>query len=130
MLVHRNVTQSRWLTGMAMFALWLAILAPVASRVMPAADALDTMGAWCEGRAGLVDHPPSHAEDSHDIGHMDACGYCTLLAQQPGLGSVAFVAPFVPVSGFIAAPLPSLQATDTPFARHAPARGPPGFKNA
>ncbi|TCV96465.1 DUF2946 family protein [Luteibacter rhizovicinus] len=111
---------------MAMFAIWLSILAPVASRAMPAASAFPELGAWCEGRAGLVDHAQP---DGHDIGHMDACGYCTLLAQNPTVGTVAFVAHLLPLSGFVAATLPVKHGIDAPLVLHAPPRGPPRFAN-
>jgi hypothetical protein len=114
---------------MALFAVWLTVLAPSVSRTVSAAFAFPDLGAWCE--AVPTDH---HGMASgHDAAVPDdgsACGYCTLFAQTPALGSAFFIGHAVPVPGYVAAGLPVARAHVPVAILHAPPRGPPVVAHA
>lgn len=110
---------------MALVAVWLTVLAPTTSRAL-AALATPDHPPGCEAMAEGHHHHEAHQEKDAHLNHDDeACGYCTLFAQQPAVGATFFLGGVLP----IAAPAPAIQrAVATRPARpvtHAPARGPP-----
>jgi Protein of unknown function (DUF2946) len=89
--VFRKATQRRLVTWLALFAVWLAVAAPVISQVLPFSDTHLDLGAWCTGH-GLADHASGAASDPHAL-HADKCGYCGLLGHSPALSGDAILAP-------------------------------------
>lgn len=120
---HRRVVA--WL---AFVAIWLTIVAPVVSRVMPVQAAMPAMaGMACPEHMGHATdpgtphpHPPS----------TEKCGYCTLIGHSPVLATAAWVPALLPQTAFLPAAFPD----ESHVRRHsllAPtSRGPPGFLNA
>jgi hypothetical protein len=114
---------------MALVAVWLTVLAPSVSRTVSATAAFPDLGAWCETI------PTSHhgAASGHDDAATDdgaACGYCTLFAQMPALGTVFFIGHVLPLPGPVAARLPPDRSYVPVAILHAPTRGPPVVAHA
>ncbi|QWT19410.1 DUF2946 family protein [Bacillus sp. NP157] len=106
---------------MALVAVWLAVLAPTVSRVT--AFAFPDLGAWCAPAEG---HPHGTAMQGDD----DACGYCTLYAQLPGLAA-SFHVGHVPWPGDALASRPAGDRTFVPGTTiHVHPRGPPVLADA
>jgi hypothetical protein len=101
--------QSRKLTAwLGIVAIWLMVLGPLASQLEARASRLEMP--VCGADSG------AHAQHGHQAGqhaqhglHLDACGYCSLLAHSPALGTVPsalrsasqspdFVSPVAPVA--------------------------------
>lgn len=78
----RRRTAHRWVTWLAIAAVWLLVAAPTVSRSLSAMDAWPELGAWCTGH-GLDEHHPS-SPDAPAL-HTDECGYCALLGHSPVL---------------------------------------------
>ena len=89
--VFRKTTQRRLVAWLALFAVWLAVAAPVISQVLPVGDAHLDLGAWCTGH-GLADPPSGTPSDPHAL-HADKCGYCGLLGHSPLLSGDAIIPP-------------------------------------
>ncbi|WP_103704311.1 DUF2946 family protein [Paraburkholderia eburnea] len=112
---------SLWL---ALLAMWLVVVVPVASQLMVAARAAtpDTASILCSVTAA---HAPASASHLH-TDRLAACGYCTLLAHQP-----AMAAP--PATALALVAIAAEQADAPPTAQPLPAaafpsgrpRGPP-----
>jgi hypothetical protein len=101
--------QSRKLTAwLGIFAIWLTVLGPLASQLEMRASQMDMP--VCGADSGAHTHHGQSSEPHAQHGlHLDACGYCSLLAHSPALGtappvlrsaqqSPAFVAPVVPAA--------------------------------
>ncbi|MGV2287774.1 DUF2946 domain-containing protein [Trinickia sp. YCB016] len=83
---------SRKLTAwLGIFAIWLTVLGPLVSQVEARASHMEMP--VCGADSG------AHADHGHPSGkqagqhaqhglHLDACGYCSLLAHSPALGTV------------------------------------------
>ncbi|HTJ94327.1 MAG TPA: DUF2946 domain-containing protein [Pararobbsia sp.] len=79
---HRRLTA--WL---GMLAIWLAVVMPVASQALVHFEQTsDPAAALC-----TVDALSSHAHSTM-ADHMDACGYCSVLAHHPAIASAPAVA--------------------------------------
>jgi hypothetical protein len=78
----RRGTSRRFVAWLAIAAMWLLVVAPTVSRVLPAWMAPD-LSAWCTGH-GFDDEHPSTPTDL--VLHIDKCGYCTLLGHTPLAG--------------------------------------------
>lgn len=110
----------RWIAWLALTAIWLAVVAPVVSQAVAAADVPSmAMGADCDGphdHAPLAPHPSS----------MEKCGYCGLLSHHP----VLLAAPLPMASSLLPGTVPlSLRAplATEPSVLAAAPRGPPVF---
>lgn len=78
---HRRLTA--WL---GIIAMWLAVVMPVMSQTLEHAERTsDPFAALCTIDA------TGHAHSSV-AGHLDACGYCDMLAHHPVVASTHFVA--------------------------------------
>jgi hypothetical protein len=109
---------------MALVAVWLTVLVPSVSRTVSAAFVFPDLGAWCEtSPTGHHDAATGHDERAPADGA--ACGYCTLFAQMPALGTAFFVGHALPSPGEVPAVLPSTRAHVPVAILHAPPRGPP-----
>jgi hypothetical protein len=93
---------------MALVAVWLTVLAPSVSRTVSAAFVFPDLGAWCEGSSN-GHHGTTTGHDTDAVSDGAACGYCTLFAQMPALGT----------------DLPVVRAHVPVAILHAPPRGPP-----
>jgi hypothetical protein len=71
----------RLAASIALFAIWLTVFAPLGSRLLarekPPAAAICSAGQPHATAAGESQSPAHH--------HLDACGYCSLLAHCPAL---------------------------------------------
>lgn len=112
---------------MALVATWLIVLAPTTSRAL-GAMAMPTHMHASASMPGMHHHGMDHAsmpEAPRSDGDCDACGYCTLFAQQPAMAGGVFIAhalaPLKHAPGTVPAPCagPPVRLV------HAPARGPP-----
>lgn len=120
----------KWVAWLAMFAMWLTIVAPVVSQTIAAASWSPDLGGWCDGHAGLVNHPAPHQTDPH-APTTDKCGYCGLLGHSPTLAGTSWQ-PLLPVwqdASTLAAP-PTRKAHITRVLLAAAPRGPPAFSHA
>ncbi|RKU03453.1 DUF2946 domain-containing protein [Burkholderia sp. Nafp2/4-1b] len=96
-MLHRHRHLTAWL---GVFAIWLAIAAPLVSQWRIAQAAIPD-AIVCGAEHGA--HRASDAGQAHDHArHLDACGYCGFFAHSPAIGgasaaSLAFV-PAHPVS--------------------------------
>jgi hypothetical protein len=72
-------------------AIWLTVLLPLASQLQASALRLDAPLCSADSDSG------GHSHSRHDGAsrglHLDACGYCSLLAHSPALGSAPPVLP-------------------------------------
>lgn len=114
---------------MALVAVWLTVLAPSVSRTVSAAFVFPDLGAWCEAIPS-DHHGAATGHDADAPGDGAACGYCTLFAQMPALGTAFFVGHILPLPGDVPAGLPALRAHVRVAILHAPPRGPPVVAHA
>ena len=77
--MNRNA-RNRFVAWLGIAAMWLAIVVPVISQSVAAAP-----------EAALCAVDASHSDKTHHdaAGHLDACGYCSLLAHDLPLVSTA-----------------------------------------
>lgn len=79
--------RKRLTAWLGIFAMWLAVAMPVMSQALEHAErASDPAAALC-----TVDALQGHAKSSM-ADHMDACGYCSVLAHHPPVAPSAVVA--------------------------------------
>lgn len=85
----------RFSVWLALLAMWLVVVVPVASQLMAAARTAtpDTASILCSATAAQEPAASSHLHTDR----LAACGYCTLLAHQPAMpatpaATLAFVA--------------------------------------
>jgi len=114
---------------MALVAVWLTVLAPSVSRTVSAALVFPDLGAWCEASPG-DHHAGATGHDADAPGDGAACGYCTLFAQMPALGSAFHVGHALPSPARIPAALPPTRAHVPVAILYAPPRGPPADAHA
>ncbi|WP_250626292.1 DUF2946 domain-containing protein [Pinirhizobacter soli] len=134
--LHRRI--AAWL---ALLAVGLMVAAPGISQVLRSRASFAELGAWCEGRAGLVtraapvaDASGTTASSTHSamagMGDMsmDACGYCSLFCHAPTVpATVAFMPMLVPATTAIPAEVPASPLPMAPRTPVAEPRGPPVF---
>lgn len=146
--LHRRI--AAWL---ALLAVGLMVVAPGISQVLRSRTGFAELGAWCEGRAGLVARAPPMAQPSSDMPgmapssmhgamsgtdhaagsdmgdmSMDACGYCSLFCHAPTVPStVAFMPMLVPAATVVPAQVPAPPLPMAPRTPVAVPRGPPAF---
>jgi hypothetical protein len=109
---------------MALVAVWLTVLAPSVSRTVSAPVVFPDLGAWCE--ASPADHhDTTTGHDADAPADGAACGYCTLFAQMPALGTAFYVDQTLPLAVHVAAVLPPTRAHVPVAILYAPPRGPP-----
>jgi hypothetical protein len=112
---------------MALVAVWLTVLVPTVSRTAAAAFVFPDLGAWCEASpAGHHDSRGGHT----DAGDTTACGYCTLFAQSPALGTSFFSGHVPPLPDDPRITLPATDASAGVAVHHASPRGPPVVAHA
>jgi len=120
----------KWVAWLAMFAMWLTIVAPVVSQTVAATSWSPDLGGWCEGHAGLVVHSVPHQTDPH-APSSDKCGYCGLLGHSPSLAGTSWQPPSVVWQGACALTiLPTRKAHTARVLLAAAPRGPPVFSHA
>ena len=143
--LHRRI--AAWL---ALLAVGLMVVAPGISQVLKSRTGFAELGAWCEGRAGLVTRAapilvdadslngssahasmagmdPAHSGDMGDMS-MDACGYCSLFCHAPTVpATVAFMPMLVPAATAIPAEVPASPLPMAPRTPVAEPRGPPAL---
>lgn len=94
--LSRSNTRRRFVTWLAMAALWLLVVAPTVSQTLSSLSSWPDLGAWCTGH-GLSDQHSSPSTPDHPGPHTDKCGYCVLLGHSPLLGggglAISIVAP-------------------------------------
>ncbi|MBR7964256.1 DUF2946 domain-containing protein [Burkholderia vietnamiensis] len=116
-MLHRHRHLTAWL---GVFAIWLAIAAPLVSqwRIAHMASPDATI---CSAK-----HDAARAAPAHDHAlHLDACGYCGFFAHMPAAGGVAAASfAFVPVATVSAAAPPAVAAHAERYPRAYP-RAPP-----
>ncbi len=102
----------RFSVWLALLAMWLVVIVPVASQLRVAAQAAtpDTASILCSATA---------AHDATSVSHLHAdrlaaCGYCTLLAHQPAM-------PAPPAAALALAALTMTPAAALPTTQHIPA---------
>lgn len=112
----------RWLTArLAMAAVWLMIVSPVVSQLLPAPWQMPDLGATC----GASHHGPVGGTPA-SAGHaLEKCGYCGLFSHCPTLSGAAWVATLLPRAPELQQPLPSAPSWMRPALLAAAARGPP-----
>ena len=146
--LHRRI--AAWL---ALLAVGLMVAAPGISQVLRSRTGFVELGAWCEGRAGLVTRAAPPAVDfgglrgmtgssvhsatagmdpsaPDDMGgmSMDACGYCSLFCHAPTVpATVAFMPMLVPATTVPPAEVPASPLPMPPRTPVAEPRGPPVF---
>jgi hypothetical protein len=86
--VLRKLRHKRCIAWLAMVAMWLTIVAPVVSRVLPDSQMSPALGAWCTGHVLSNQHPSSPSDPTSSLDH---CGYCTLLGHSPLVSGDAIV---------------------------------------
>jgi hypothetical protein len=111
---------------MALVAVWLTVLAPTVSRTAAAAFVFPELGAWCEAAPGSHHGDPGGHVDDGDA----ACGYCTLFAHTPALGSSFFIGHVLPLPGPDGARVNVAGARAPVAVHHASPRGPPVVAHA
>ncbi|RQZ19702.1 DUF2946 domain-containing protein [Burkholderia sp. Bp9031] len=90
-MLHRHRHLTAWL---GVFAIWLAIAAPLVSQ-WRIAHAATPDAIVCSTEHGA--HRAPDAGHAHDLAlHLDACGYCGFFAHSPAIGG-AVAASFTPV---------------------------------
>ena len=137
--LHRRI--AAWL---ALLAVGLVVASPGISQVLRSRSGFAELGAWCEGRAGLVTRAAPVAVDlsgmpamtgmdhngGSDMGDMsmDACGYCSLFCHAPTVpATVAFMPMLVPAATVLPAEVPASPLPMAPRTPVAVPRGPPVF---
>ncbi|WP_325470108.1 DUF2946 family protein [Luteibacter sp.] len=122
--MRHGLARNRWLGWMALVAVWLTVLAPSVSRTVSAAFVFPDLGTWCEP-VPADHHGAARGHDADAPGDDAACGYCTLFAQMPALGTAFHIGHALPSPGYVAATLPAARAHEPTAILHAPPRGPP-----
>lgn len=125
----RSQAQRRVVTWMAFVALWLTVVAPVISRLLPTAhDAMPAMsGMGCVEHMG---HPAHPAAPDPLAPATDKCGYCTLVGQSPVVIAALWVPVLLPHTPYLPPALPDARAARGHTWLAPTPRGPPGFVNA
>jgi hypothetical protein len=126
LFAHARRRLSVWL---ALLAMWLVVVVPVASQLVSAARAAtpDTASILCSVNGAQEPASASHLHTDR----LAACGYCTLLAHQPAM-------PAPPASAPALVTIAVARAAALPTAQHVPAasfpsgrpRGPPASSAA
>ncbi|WP_322045628.1 DUF2946 domain-containing protein [Paraburkholderia sp. J67] len=120
-------TRRRLSVWLALLAMWLVVVVPVASQLIASARAAspDTASVLCSASATAGTPAASHLHLHADS--LAACGYCTLLGHQPAMSAppAAFAALDIAESA-PAAPLPRAQHIPADFPSGRP-RAPPAF---
>jgi Protein of unknown function (DUF2946) len=114
---------------MALVAVWLTVLAPSVSRTVSAAFVFPDLGAWCE-TSPADHHDTTTGHDADAPADGAACGYCTLFAQMPALGTAFYVGHALPLAVYVPAALPPTRAHVPVAILYAPPRGPPDAAHA
>jgi len=92
-MLHRHRHLTAWL---GVFAIWLAIAAPLVSQ-WRIAQAATPDAIVCSAEHGAHRAPDARAAHDHAL-HLDACGYCGFFAHSPAIGAPAAASfAFVPV---------------------------------
>ncbi|NID16448.1 DUF2946 family protein [Luteibacter yeojuensis] len=111
---------------MALVAVWLTVLAPTVSRSLAAfgPTPMPTGMSMPMHHHAMADMPARH--DSHGAADCgDACGYCTLFTQLPGMAGSFFVGQALAPASHAPAAAPTCRAGPATCLVYAPARGPP-----
>ncbi|WP_275891227.1 DUF2946 domain-containing protein [Burkholderia sp. LMG 13014] len=123
---HARTRQARATAWLGLFALVLALVAPLISQLRASPIAPDTpFAAICSASGNtFATHPEPHAPSG---AHFDCCGYCGLLAGHPPL---SYAVPFsAPTALRYSLPEPPIPSTRFPSKRYAlAARGPPSAR--
>jgi hypothetical protein len=112
---------------LALLAIWLTVIAPVVSRILPGTSSPD-LGAWCMAHEGGGDghaSPQSPAPHPHDADHWERCGYCSLFSHSPSLGFVPATLGLPALPALLSAALPVRRTLAPRPLFDAPPRGPP-----
>jgi len=118
----RRTTHSRFVTCLALVAVWLTVVMPVISRSMP--NGMGSMGVGSRGTShGLSQPHPATPSDPSSI--LDKCGYCCLFCHSPlvagnalpAMAPLALSAPILPA--------PTVPVGPPPQRLSAAPRGPP-----
>ncbi|EDT00776.1 conserved hypothetical protein [Burkholderia ambifaria IOP40-10] len=119
-MLHRHRHLTAWL---GVFAIWLAIAAPLVSQWRLARVATPD-AIVCGSEHGA--HRAPDAGRAHDHAtHLDACGYCGFFAHSPAIGGAAAVSfVFVPVQVVSAVAPYAVASRAAPYPRAYP-RAPP-----
>jgi hypothetical protein len=119
----------KFVAWLGLFAMWLTIVAPVVSQTLAAASWSPDLGAWCNGHAGLVNHPSPQQPSPHAPA-WEKCGYCGLLGHSPTL-TASFWSPLLQVLDVsMPAILPTRLTPPTRVWLAASPRGPPTLPHA
>jgi hypothetical protein len=116
---------------MALVAVWLTALVPTVSRSLvafapPAHDhASMAMAMAMPGHHHAMAQTPAPHDSRGSPDCDDACGYCTLFAQLPGVAGSYFVGHALPPVTHALATAPVPRVGPPARVAHAPARGPP-----
>ena len=119
-MLHRHRHLTAWL---GVFAIWLAIAAPLVSQ-WRIAQAATPDAIVCSAEHGAHRAPDAGRAQDHAL-HLDACGYCGFFAHSPAIGGAAAVSfAFVPPHAVSAAAPPAVAARTDRYPRAYP-RAPP-----
>ncbi|AMP00575.1 hypothetical protein CAter282_2729 [Collimonas arenae] len=78
-----RLRRQKFVVWACLFAIWLGVLMPTVSQSLRASGAAQISGDICTV-TGLVQAPVEHGKSSAPADdHLNACGYCTLLANCP-----------------------------------------------
>ncbi len=125
MAIFRGPPHSRFVTWLALAAVWLTVVMPVISRSMPLPiHSMGAMGLSADhGTHGFSEqHPPASPDPSSTL---DKCGYCSLFCHSPMVAGGALLT--LPPLALPARPLPgpTVPAGPPPHRLCAAPRGPP-----
>lgn len=135
----RSQAQRRVVAWMAFVALWLTIVAPVISRLLPTAhDAMPAMSDMVMPDMAMSDmafvehigHPAHPSMPDPLAPATDKCGYCTLVGQSPVVIAALWVPVLLPRTPYLPPALPDARAARGHTWLAPTPRGPPGFVNA
>ncbi|KVL50977.1 hypothetical protein WS99_16890 [Burkholderia territorii] len=119
-MLHRYRHLTAWL---GVFAIWLAIAAPLVSQ-WRIAQAATPDAIVCSAEHGAHRAPDAGPAHDHAL-HLDACGYCGFFAHSPAIGGTAAVSfAFVPARAVSAAAPHAVAARADRYPRAYP-RAPP-----
>lgn len=89
---HRAIPR-KFVAWLGIVALWLTVVMPTVSRLLPPAWTPPALGAWCTGHGLANLHPEAPSTPPLSI---DRCGYCGLLGHSPLLpGAVVAALPSI-----------------------------------